>query len=222
MRRRLSAASWLWLVLGSAYFVLPLVATFVFSTQTSRHGHSLDAYATVLREAQFRSAIFFSLRLAIATIVVSTLLLVPTAYWVHLKLPRLRPLMELTTILPLVVPPIVLVVGLAKTFQSAPGWVFGEGSAPFHIPAILVGAYTVLAFPYVYRSVDTGLRAIDIHTLTEASLSLGASWTTTIARVIVPNLRPAVLNGAFLTLACLRSTTSRRCVFISTKRLLSW
>ncbi|HEV8546188.1 MAG TPA: ABC transporter permease subunit, partial [Candidatus Limnocylindrales bacterium] len=50
-------------------------------------------------------------------------------------------------------------------------------------------------------AVDTGLRAIDVRSLTEASQSLGASWSTILVRVIFPNLRVALLSGAFLTLA---------------------
>ena len=59
----------------------------------------------------------------------------------------------------------------------------------------------ILAFPYVYRSLDAGFRAIDVHTLTEASLNLGAGWTRTMLSVILPNIRVAALSGAFLTLA---------------------
>ena len=53
----------------------------------------------------------------------------------------------------------------------------------------------------MYRAVDTGLRAIDIRTLTEAAQSLGAGWFRILCRVILPNLRVALLSGAFLTLA---------------------
>jgi putative spermidine/putrescine transport system permease protein len=53
----------------------------------------------------------------------------------------------------------------------------------------------------MYRSVDTGLRAIDVRSLTEAAQSLGAGWWTILIRIIFPNLRVALLNGAFLTFA---------------------
>ena len=53
----------------------------------------------------------------------------------------------------------------------------------------------------MYRAVDTGLRTIDVGTLTEAAQSLGAGWPTIMLRVIIPNLRAALLSGAFLTLA---------------------
>jgi putative spermidine/putrescine transport system permease protein len=66
---------------------------------------------------------------------------------------------------------------------------------------LLMLGYAVLAMPYMYRAVDTGLRALDVRTLTEAAQSLGAGWFTILFQVILPNLRVAILSGAFLTLA---------------------
>jgi putative spermidine/putrescine transport system permease protein len=66
---------------------------------------------------------------------------------------------------------------------------------------LLTAAYVVLSFPYMYRAVDTGLQAIDIRSLTEAAQSLGAGWPRILITVILPNLRVALLSGAFLTLA---------------------
>ena len=89
---------------------------------------------------------------------------------------------------PVVVPPIVLVVGLAGRVQGRAELVLQRDRT-----ASLVGAYVILAFPYMFFSIDAGLRAIDLHTLTEASQSLGASWVTTMTRVILPNIRVAAL-----------------------------
>ncbi len=58
-----------------------------------------------------------------------------------------------------------------------------------------------LSLPYMYRAVDTGLRAIDVRTLTEAATMLGAKTPTILIRVIFPNILVAVLSGAFLTFA---------------------
>jgi putative spermidine/putrescine transport system permease protein len=66
---------------------------------------------------------------------------------------------------------------------------------------LLMCGYVIAAMPYTYRSVDTGLRAIDVRTLTEAAQSLGAGWFTILFRVIFPNIRAALLSGAFLTFA---------------------
>ena len=101
-------------------------------------------------------------------------------------------------LVPFVVPPIILVVGLLEFFKDdlhAPFWFLGKPDL------FLVGAYVILAFPYIYFSLDAGFRSIDVHTLTEASQSLGAGWRTTLGRVILPNIRVAALAGAFLTLA---------------------
>ena len=64
-----------------------------------------------------------------------------------------------------------------------------------------MAAYTVLSFPYMYRAIDTGLQATDVRSLTEAAQSLGAGWFRILVFVILPNLRVALLSGAFLTLA---------------------
>ena len=53
----------------------------------------------------------------------------------------------------------------------------------------------------MFFSLDAGFRSIDVHTLTEASQSLGASWATTLVKVILPNIRAAALAGSFLALA---------------------
>jgi putative spermidine/putrescine transport system permease protein len=53
----------------------------------------------------------------------------------------------------------------------------------------------------VYRALDSGLRAIDVRTLVEAARSCGASWPQALVRAVLPNLRGALLNAAFLTLA---------------------
>ena len=52
----------------------------------------------------------------------------PTVYWVHLKLPRLRPLIEFLALLPFVVPPIILVVGLLDFYgiAAAPQWFYAK------------------------------------------------------------------------------------------------
>ena len=97
--------------------------------------------------------------------------------------------------MPFVIPPIILVVGLLDFYKGTPQWFYAQ---PY---GFLVAAYVILAFPYIYFSLDSGFRAIDVHTLTEASQSLGATWRTTLFRVILPNVRTAALAGAFLTLA---------------------
>jgi putative spermidine/putrescine transport system permease protein len=196
-RRRFSPFAIVMLALAAVYFLLPLVATFLFSLNSNQTGKccSLAAWSFVIHDGQFWSTLKTSFILALETIVISLLLFVPTVYWIHLRLPRLRPVIAFLALLPFVVPPIVLVVGLLDIYRGAPSWFYDE---PY---GFLVGAYVILAFPYMFFALDAGFRAIDVHTLTEASHSLGAGWLTTLGRVILPNIKVAALSGAFLALA---------------------
>jgi putative spermidine/putrescine transport system permease protein len=190
-----TAASWVVLLLSLAYFLLPLLGTLLFSLRVQPF---MSAYADMIADPQLYSSLVYSFAIGIVTVVLSIVLLVPTAFWVRLRLPRLRPFVEFVTLLPFVVPPIVLVFGLISTYSGPPLSFTGTNTGS---DVLLTCAYVVLSFPYMYRAIDAGLRTIDIRTLTEASQSLGAGWFTILVRVILPNLRVSIVSGAFLTLA---------------------
>jgi putative spermidine/putrescine transport system permease protein len=179
------------LVLAAIYFLSPLYAGFKFALQNDAGHFSFFAFRVLPSEQGFSAAFFLSLRLALVTAVIELVLMVPTAIYVHLKLPKLRPVMDFVTILPIVVPPIVLIAGV---LGSAPLWLKSS-------PYLLSIFYVVLAMPFVYRSLDAGLSAFDLKTLVEASRSLGGSWIRTLISVIMPNLRAALLSATALTLA---------------------
>ncbi|TMV91837.1 ABC transporter permease [Thioclava sp. BHET1] len=187
------------LLFGLLYFALPLIGTLEFSLRARRGVYSLDAYRSVLSDPQFRETFGYSIVMAIFTILVGALIVVPTAYWVRLKLPRLRPVVEFVTLLPLVIPPIVIVFGYIRLYNTS-SFLPLTGSIMGTNVLLLLG-YTTLSLPYMYRAVDTGLRTLDVATLTEAAQSLGAGWTTILARLILPNVLIAVLSGAFITFA---------------------
>lgn len=191
--------AWGVFVLGCLYFLMPLVGMGEFSLRMRRGEYSLDAYRVVFGDPRFWETFGYSLGLAAATIVVGVVLVVPTAYWVRLKLPQARPFVEFITLLPLVIPAIVIVFGYIRLYNTS-SFLPLTGSA-FGTDVLLTMGYATLALPYMYRSVDTGLRTIDVGTLTEAAQSLGAGWVTILARIILPNVMVAVLSGAFLTLA---------------------
>ncbi len=196
--RKINLWAWLWIVLGALYFFLPLLGTLDFSLRQQRGVLSLLAYQNVLSDPRFRESFVFSTLMAGASIVVGMLLIVPTAYWVHLRLPQARPIVEFITLMPFVVPAIVLVFGFLRIYSGPP---FALTSRAETTNILLMFGYIVIALPYTYRSVDAGLRAIDVRTLTEAAQSLGADWITIMVRIIFPNLRVALLSGAFLTFA---------------------
>ncbi len=197
--KRPRIGAWAALFIGVAYFIVPLVATVEFSMRIRRGTYSLDAYGNVLSDPAFWHTFGFSAASAVATIVVGTLLVVPTAYWIRLRLPWLRPYVEFITLMPLVIPAIVLVFGYLKLYNSSS--LLPMTAEAWSTNILLVFGYVVLALPYLYRAVDTGLRTIDVRSLTEAAESLGARRATILFRVIFPNVRAAVLSGAFLTFA---------------------
>ncbi|PTE09992.1 ABC transporter permease [Mesorhizobium helmanticense] len=192
---------WAWVVfiLGAAYFFIPLIATVEFSMRMRRGAYSFDAYQIVLGDARFQATFLYSVVAAIFTIILGVLIVVPAAYWIRLRLPQIRPIVEFITLLPLVIPAIVIVFGYIRMYGSNSPLPFLASDMGTN--ALLVVGYATLALPYMYRAVDTGLRTIDVRTLTEAAQILGAGWGTIITRVILPNVLIAVLSGAFLTFA---------------------
>jgi putative spermidine/putrescine transport system permease protein len=182
-RRGFAAWRWIVLIVAGAYFLIPLYAALRFT--------GFRSFGAVVHQSGFAAALGLSLRLAVITTVITLALMLPTAVYVHLRLPRLRRLLEGITILPIVIPPVVLIVGV---LQIAPGALKGT-------PYLLALEYVILAMPFAYRSIDAGLRAFDLKTLVEASNSLGAGWPSTLWRVVLPNLTTALLSATVLTVA---------------------
>lgn len=192
MRQRVPVVSILGLAAAAAFFLVPLGATLEFSLRAP-HGHDVRAYRDLFHNPDFWRTLRLSLQLAAETVVAALVLLVPTAYWVNLRAQSLRNLVTFVCVLPFVVPPIVLIVGLLGVFQSQTWFVA--------TPQFLVPGYVVLCLPYVWFSLDSGFRALDVRTLSEAAASLGAGLMRTLGQVILPGLRAAMLAAALLTLA---------------------
>jgi putative spermidine/putrescine transport system permease protein len=179
----------LWI--AAAYFIVPFYAAMQFSLANDDGQFSLHPLTEIGAQPGFFSALWLSTELAVVTMIIVLVLMVPTMIYVHLRLPRFRRVMEVITILPIIIPPIVLVVGI-------------DGVTPFWLKSsqwLLALVYVVLAMPYVYRSLDAGLGALDLKTLVEAARSLGSGWVSIIMRVLVPNLRSALMSASVLTLA---------------------
>ena len=191
--------SWAAIILGGLYFLLPLIGTIEFSLRMRRGEYSLDAYASVLADPNFRQTFSYSVVMALLTIVLGVLIVVPTAYWVRLRLPRLRPVIEFITLLPLVIPAIVVVFGYIRLYNTSSMLPLTGTAGGTNL--LLLCGYATLALPYMYRAVDTGLSTLDVRSLTEAAQSLGAGWVRIISRLILPNVLGAVMSGAFLSFA---------------------
>jgi putative spermidine/putrescine transport system permease protein len=189
--------------ISSFFFLLPLltlarhslqnVPAFLLGKDTILKKWSLEPLWRAFDDPDFMPALKLSLTLALGTVLFTLVLLVPTAVWTHLRLPKMRTFIEFITVLPYMIPAIALVAGIVIVKPHA-RWFLNSDFA-------LIPFYVVLALPFTYRSIDAGLRAIDLRTLVDASRSLGAGWGTTLRKVLIPNMRAAILSASFLTAA---------------------
>ncbi|MCX5210254.1 ABC transporter permease subunit [Kitasatospora sp. NBC_00240] len=195
------------LLVAGIYFLLPMAASVWFSIDDPQ-GFTFEAYTGLLSAPGFTDSLWLTLQLALVTVLVVLLLLVPALIAVRLGSPRLRTVLEVVCTLPLVVPPVALTAGLIGVLRWGPDYLM---DTPFFqtfvfvqdpkFPLVLVIAYVLMSLPLAYRALDAGLRAVDVRTLVEAARNCGASWPRAVFTVVLPNLRGALLNASFLTLA---------------------
>jgi putative spermidine/putrescine transport system permease protein len=207
LRRRLRALTRIGpigvVIVCGLFFVLPLLAMARFSFQnvpmvnlgksTLFTSWSFEGVTTAFGDQEFQDALRLSAKLALGTVLTTLALLIPTTLWVHVRIPKARSFVEFLTVLPYVIPPIALVAGILPLKPHA-RWFLNSNYS-------LVPFYTVLALPFTFRSLDAGIKALDVKTLVDASRSLGAGWGTTLRRAIVPNIRSAIISASFLTAA---------------------
>jgi putative spermidine/putrescine transport system permease protein len=182
------------LICAAVYFLLPLYATAAFGFSTGKH-FTLQPLWDGLGDEGFQTSLTLSLTYSVVTTILALAVVAPTAYLVELRFPRLRATVEFLTILPFVIPPIILAVGLSSVYGiNSPVNLISSDWAP----VLLYGGYFVLTLPFVFRAIDNALRAVDVRTLSDASASLGAGPARTFLRVIVPSISLGLVSGALL------------------------
>jgi len=182
------------MLIVSVYLLTPLAAMLDFSTKIGRGKRGLYAWKAIFQQPDLISSIGVSLELAILVVLAVLLVVVPTVVWVHLKLPKLRRPLELICLLPLAFPAIVLVVGVSHTYN----WISIHLSES---PLTLTAIYLVLTLPYSYRSVAAALNSVDVHTLSEAARTLGASTGRVLFGIVMPTIRAGVMSAAVISIA---------------------
>jgi putative spermidine/putrescine transport system permease protein len=182
------------------YMLLPIIATYAFSIAIRwdrtilPEGFTTQWYQDAFNDHWFTIVFTHSIVLSISTVIASVFIIVPTAYWVHLRLPKVRPLMDLISTLPFAIPGIVLALGIIRLYARPPLMLARN-------PIMLVAAYVIFTMPFMYRPVVNSLEAVNIRTLTEAAQSLGSPWIRTLVQVILPNILPGMLSGGLLVFA---------------------
>jgi putative spermidine/putrescine transport system permease protein len=196
-RRRLNIFRYVVFTVFGLFFLIPLAAMVRFSFEGAKPGtYSVSAWKQIASypgPPPLLSGVEITLELALITCAVMLVLLVPTMIWVQLRVQWLSRVIEFLCLLPLTIPAIVLVVGIAPIYNRI---------RHYNLSALqLFWIYVILALPYAYRALAAGLSSVDVKTLSEAARSLGASWFTVMWRVIAPNMKQGLLNATFLTAA---------------------
>ncbi len=180
-----------------AFMIIPVIATLVFSVSTRwdrsilPEGMTFKWWVLVTERKAFLLTLKNSLTISLATALILAVLVTPSVYWAHLRLPKSRNIFEMMAAFSFGIPGVVLALSLLRFYSKVP--------IPLvNTPNILVAACMVLCFPFMYRPVINALEAINVKTLTEAAQSLGSGWWSTLFRVIIPNIMPGVISGSLI------------------------
>lgn len=193
------AAAVVILVVAGVLFMLPLVASAIFTFRANGGGYTVGHYLDLFNpDLEYNYDVLFqgiqnSLVLCVITVAIILVLMVPTMVLIEMRYPRLRRVMEFICLVPVTIPTIVLVVGLVPTYSVVAQLVGSDAWT-------LAFAIGVIALPYAYRPVAVNIAGVDVRTLTEAGRSLGAGYLAIMWRIILPNLRRGIIAAAFITI----------------------
>ena len=148
--------------------------------------------------------LILTFKLALITTVVLLGVSVPLAYWLASTRTRLKPVVETLVSMPLVLPPTVLGFYLLVAFSPANA--FGQWldevlglRLVFSFEGLVV-ASVLYSLPFMVHPIQAGFAHLPA-SLTEAAYVLGKSRITTLRRVLLPNMKPALLTGIVLAFA---------------------
>lgn len=198
--RKNKPSTWQYILIGVFlfYMFVPIVSTYIFSVATRwdrtilPEGYTLNYYTQAFKASYFISSLKNSFILSIATVLVGLIIIVPTVYWVHVRVPYTKPLLDVLMILPFGIPAVVLALALVQVYNFAP---------LARSPVLLISAVVIYSMPFMYRPVSNAIQAIDVITLTEAGQSLGANTFQLLRRVIIPNILTGIWSGSLLVFA---------------------
>lgn len=148
--------------------------------------------------------LLLTFRLAAITTVILFIIGIPLAYWIANTRTRFKPVVETLVSMPLVLPPSVL--GFYLLLAFSPQNAFGQWLEQwfdirlvFSFAGLVIGS-AIFSLPFMVHPIQSGLQGLPA-SLLEASRTLGKPDTVTLFRVLLPNIKPALLSGAVLSFA---------------------
>ena len=152
----------------------------------------------------FAQTLWITLKLAVSTTVILTLIGLPFAYWLAYTKVRIKPFIEALVSMPMVLPPSVIgyymlvIYSPRNWFGEWLGQVFNVRLA-FSFEGVLI-ASVIFSLPFMIQPLHNGLRSLP-DSLREASYTLGKSKMATFFRVLLPNIKPSIITAVALTFA---------------------
>jgi molybdate transport system permease protein len=148
--------------------------------------------------------LLLTFRLAAITTLILFVIGIPLACWVAYTRTRIKPVIETLVSMPLVLPPSVL--GFYLLLAFSPQNAFGQWLEQwfnirlvFSFAGLVVGS-VIFSLPFMMHPIQAGFQNLP-SSLIEASRTLGKSDRHTLFRVLLPNIKPALLSGAVLSFA---------------------
>lgn len=148
--------------------------------------------------------LLLTFRLAAITTVILFVIGIPLAYWIAYTRTRFKPVIETLVSMPLVLPPSVL--GFYLLLAFSPHNAFGQWLEQwfnirlvFSFAGLVIGS-VIFSLPFMVHPVQSGFQGLPV-SLIEASRTLGKPDVVTLFRVLLPNIKPALLSGAVLSFA---------------------
>lgn len=192
--KRIAQISLIFFVLSNLiWLVIPFLMAGLWSLVDPKHpwsypdifptSLSFERWADVWHNTALPEAMFNSYSIAPMAALVAIVLAIPTAYAFGRLEFRGKKLAELLTLIPLVIPGMIIALFFSQMLLSL------NISNPFI--GILIG-HTVITLPYAIRILSAGFSAVP-QDLIDASRDLGASKVTTLKDVYLPMLKPSFL-----------------------------
>jgi iron(III) transport system permease protein len=200
--------------LGVIFFSLLPHLTVIFTSFTEGWAgtryptkFSFENYRRIFQVAltPIRNSLFLATTATLIASVIGTLL----SYINVRKNVRARWILDLTVMLPFILPGIVVGVAILVGFSS--GLLILSGTW-----MIMVVGFFVRRMPYIFRSTTASLSQIDT-AVEEASSITGASWLTTFRKVTLPLMAPGILAGAVISFSTLMGELSTTVILYSAR-----
>ena len=153
---------------------------------------------------EFWQTLQLTFKLAGLTTFLLFLLGIPFAFYLAFLKSPWKPILESLISLPLVLPPTVLGFYLLLLFSPdtlLSQWLFEFFGVKllFSFPGLVL-ASIIYSLPFMVQPLQAGFENLPPN-LAEASYLLGKTRTTTLIRVLIPNIKPAILSGLVLSFA---------------------